>query len=794
MQNTIEAFLKASGVDKFVSEFEDAEKAIQDIDNIAKSSGGGISKFANGVKTAAVTVAKVTATAATAFAVFGIKSAANMQVVEAQYGQAFKGVSKEADQMVKDMSNSFNILPERLKAPMSNFQAYFKGTGMEVNDSLAATEKAMTLAADSSAYYDKSIEDTSMSLKGMMMGNYENGDAIGINTNATKIAAAYNDKYGGSFEDLADAQKQNYILEYVEDIYALSGVMGQSERESKSFENVFSNLKSSLSTFAAQVMMPFMEPLINAMQRASEYMAGADEKFFALMETIKNSTAFQSLQEVIQIAMDKIVEFSESPAWESIKQSFADFGQAMLDIDFVTITENIIYFIDTFGAIIVAIVSAVAAFKLITGVINTAKTAISLFNIVTALMASPIGLAAIAIGILIGLGVLLWQNWDTIKEKLTELKDKFFADWEELKNIVGTAMTTLKDKAVEDFNELMTLGTGAVEKLKTSAIEDFEELKTLGSNATSTLQTAATEDFDELKTLGSNAIETLKTAAVADFNELKTGGSNAVKTLKTAASNDANQLKSMAGNAFKTLKTAAVSDFNELKNGASTAFSALKSTVNTKVNEAKSAAISKFEEMKSGVTGKMENMIAAVKKVGGGIKSFFDSINLYDSGRKIIQSAIDGLANMKNKITSKVSEIAGAVRDFWPFSPAKRGPLSDIHKMDFAGPIGDSIDHAKHPIERSMAGLASMAREAFSPELGLSKAFNTDNFDLANNTKNLNGSINQTVDHLVSDNMNKGKEPMSFFFTMGDHTYKAFTGDITEAQQKELRLEEVYAL
>lgn len=159
---SVTAYLKAHDAN-FSKEFEKAQGTVQKFQSKVGSSMAKVGKVV-------ATASKIAGTALVAFGAYGIKSAADLRVVEAQYGQAFEGVSDEAETMVDAMSKSFNILPERLKAPMSSFQSYFKGTGMEVNDSLAATEKAMTLAADSSAYYDKSIEDTSASLKGMMMG------------------------------------------------------------------------------------------------------------------------------------------------------------------------------------------------------------------------------------------------------------------------------------------------------------------------------------------------------------------------------------------------------------------------------------------------------------------------------------------------------------------------------------------------------------------------------------------------------------------------------------------------
>lgn len=124
----------------------------------------------------------------------------------------------------------------------------------------------------------------------------------------------------------------------------------------------------------------------------------------------------------------------------------------------------------------------------------------------------------------------------------------------------------------------------------------------------------------------------------------------------------------------------------------------------------------KFDELKNAAQEKMENMREKIRSVMDRIKEVFESINLYESGKAIIQSAIDGIMAMKDKIWAKVEEVVGGVRDYWPFSPAKRGPLSDIHRMDFAGPIGDSIKKAENPLMRSMANLSGSVRNAM-PQL-----------------------------------------------------------------------------
>ncbi|HDX9638977.1 TPA: carbamoyl-phosphate synthase large subunit [Bacillus mobilis] len=78
------------------------------------------------------------------------------------------------------------------------------------------------------------------------------------------------------------------------------------------------------------------------------------------------------------------------------------------------------------------------------------------------------------------------------------------------------------------------------------------------------------------------------------------------------------------------------------------------------------------------------------------IKSMTDSLNnakdtFFNAGKGLMEMLKKGLISMKDSVLGTMSDIAGQVRDFLPFSPAKTGPLSDLDHLDFGGPISDSI-------------------------------------------------------------------------------------------------------
>lgn len=257
----IDVELNTDGVNRGIHDIE------QSFSSLSDEAGSFAGKAAAGI-----------AAAGFAFTAFSIKAAGDMQALSSQFDQSFNGLGDAPNAELTKLSDKFNILPNRLKGPMAQVNSFFKGSGVAAEDSLGMTTDAMNIAADSAAFYDTSIEETSASLKGFLMGNYENGDAIGINTNQTKIATAYNEKYGGSFDTLNDAAKQKYLLEYVQTVQKASGVTGQGVREMNGLENVMGNMKQSVSDLAAAFGAPLLEPFLNAVRAVSKGMSNLAQK------------------------------------------------------------------------------------------------------------------------------------------------------------------------------------------------------------------------------------------------------------------------------------------------------------------------------------------------------------------------------------------------------------------------------------------------------------------------------------------------------------------------------------
>jgi phage-related protein len=87
-------------------------------------------------------------------------------------------------------------------------------------------------------------------------------------------------------------------------------------------------------------------------------------------------------------------------------------------------------FIVSHGTIVESVLGGILggflAFKVITGIITAITNVIKIWTIAQGLLnlvmdANPIGLVCVAIGILIAIGIALYKNWDTIKQKAGQL-------------------------------------------------------------------------------------------------------------------------------------------------------------------------------------------------------------------------------------------------------------------------------------------------------------------------------------------------------------------------------------
>lgn len=124
----------------------------------------------------------------------------------------------------------------------------------------------------------------------------------------------------------------------------------------------------------------------------------------------------------------------------------------------------------TIGAVVAAIGPAIMIVGKITSAIGAATSAIGL-------LASPIGIAVVAIGALVAAGVLLYKNWDKVKEFANKLKENLSKTFENIKTGVTNKIDTVKTNVTNKFNEIKTGVTNTVDNIKTAVSQKFDDIK-----------------------------------------------------------------------------------------------------------------------------------------------------------------------------------------------------------------------------------------------------------------------------------------------------------------------------
>lgn len=312
-----------------------------------------------------------------------------------------------------------------------------------------------------------------------------------------------------------------------------------------------------------------------------------------------------------------------------------------------------------------AMTAAEWAWNAAAGVGATVTTALAT---AIAFLTSPIGLVILAIGAIIAIGVLLWQNWDMVKEKAGQLGSWIGEKFNAMKEAITNAVEGFKNqfpvafafiKGV--FDGFMATVTGVIEGVKQvfQGIIDFVKGVFTGDWKTA---------LDGLKNIFQGTFKVLGSIAMAPLNALKgivTGAFNAIDTatggklseIKAKASEAWNNVKDTAGNVLQAAKDTISEKLGNIKAAydahgggiqgvAAGAMEGIKGYYSAGFTFINNLTGGKLDEIKSAMSTKMSEAQAAVGTVLEGIKSKFQSI--MDGAKSIVSGAIESIKGFFN--------------------------------------------------------------------------------------------------------------------------------------------------
>lgn len=424
--------------------------------------------------------------------------------------------------------------------------------------------------------------------------------------------------------------------------------------------------------------------------------------------------------------------------------------------------------IGTIGSVIGGVVSTIGTVVSLVGSATTAiGTAIGaaggIGTVASTALAAITGPVGIAIAAVVGLGAAaygVYKNWDTIKEKATEI-------WGGIKNIVSNVTDAVKTKA----GEMATAVSDKFDSLKTAASEKFNAIKETAGNIFSGIGDTIGGTFEGAKGVFDNIKTSIGDKIGSIFN--KDQGSNPFESLGAAAESSighvgmsAEQIKAQIAG----ISASGQGHFQTLASGMSNAISEAVTNITGFFNNLLAsgqniatsigAAFTNFANtMSSVISGAINAVIGMFNNLRAGAgRAINGIIGMWNNLKSVLSAPINAVVNIGKGIASGVGKAIGRVRGH--ADGLYRVPYDEYPAMLHKDEMVVTAQGSKQlrTMGATEEGFTSMPKGSLASEMAPSTNMITNNNSEANNSSfsptinvSVNGNESNMSPYLIAD-------------------------------------------
>ena len=532
-----------------------------------------------------------------------------------------------------------------------NLMAQFDANGVDSTQAMAGLKKALQNATSEGKSMDEALSDT--------IGSIKNAKT---ETEAMQIATELFGKKGAA--EMTKAIRENRI-----DLTSLSSSMEEYGSTVKDTYNgtldpidnakvAMNNAKLALSTLASTAQTsaaPMIEKLTGKIQELTQWFTSLSP---AQQETVLKVGLVVAAIGPLSIGFGKVAKGISDTVTTGQK--------------FVSGAAKIIAKITAKTAATAAGTAADTAATAATTASTTATTAATVATTAfgTALkVLTTVGVLAFITALVAG-GIWLVKNWDTVKEKATELKNHIKEKFDGIKDDVTGAFKNAKEAASTKVKEIEeTVKNSTVGQIMSATLTAAHET---AKEKLDNIKRAYEENGGGVKGIVAAGWEAIKGYHTAGFTFVDKLSGGKLTDLKSKFSQKTSEIGTDVSQGWESMKTAADTKMAEWNAKASNKLDELKTGYKTKVSEIKNKwtedytnikdkATSIMETARQNVSTKLENIKSAYNEKGGGMKGIvnatFVAIKDNMNSQMSLANSLTGgkLDNIRSAFQSKLS-------------------------------------------------------------------------------------------------------------------------------------------
>lgn len=238
-----------------------------------------------------------------------------------------------------------------------------------------------------------------------------------------------------------------------------------------------------------------------------------------------------------------------------------------------------------------------------------------------AILGGPI---TIAIAAAIAVGVLLYKNWDEIKEAAANLGKWIGEKWDDIKKATGDAWDNVKKATSDKWNEAKKSVSDTADSIGTKISTKWSEVKKGTSDAWDNVKNWTSSKWNDTKTAVHSTADSIGSKVSSKWNEIKSGTSTTWENVRSSVSNAANNARDNASNAWSNMKDRMGGYANSIKSTAKSAFDNVASWASDMGKKIGSGLENGVNAVKRGAAA-IGNGIAGV--IGSAVNGVIDGIN-----------------------------------------------------------------------------------------------------------------------------------------------------------------------